>query len=125
MPEAVLQLLGLVVRWLEIIGGSALVFGFVYTTVKWFVEIRRDGAIEAVESYRKALGRAVIIGLEILVAATIIKTITVDPTVESLGLLVFMVAIRTTLGWAMALELNGRWPWQKPTLKGPQSKTAS
>ena len=58
MPEVVLQLLGLVVQWLEIIGGSALVFGFVYTTVKWFVEIRRDGAIEAVESYRKALGRA-------------------------------------------------------------------
>ena len=125
MPEAVLQLLGMVVRWLEIIGGSALVFGFVYTTVKWFVEIRRDGAIEAVESYRKALGRAVIIGLEILVAATIIKTITVDPTVESLGLLAFMVAIRTTLGWAMALELTGRWPWQKPTLKQDQLKAES
>ena len=117
MPEVVLQILSLVVQWLEIIGGSAHVFGFVYATVRWLLETRRDGAIEAVESYRKALGRAVIIGLEILVAATIIKTITVDPTIESLGLLASMVSIRTALGWAMALELNGRWPWQKPTLK--------
>ena len=53
------------------------------------------------------------IGLEILVAATIIKTITVDPTLEGLGFLAFMVAIRTILGWTMALEMNGRWPWQK------------
>jgi uncharacterized membrane protein len=51
--------------------------------------------------------------LEILVAATIIKTITLDPTLENMGLLAMMIAIRTALGWAMVLEMNGRWPWQK------------
>ena len=68
----------------------------------------------AVERYRQALGRVVLIGLEILVAAMIIKTITFDPTVEGMGLLAIMVAIRTILGWTMGLEISGRWPWQRP-----------
>jgi uncharacterized membrane protein len=73
----------------------------------------RDGRRQAIDHYRRALGRVVLIGLEVLVAATIIKTITVTPTLESMGILVFMVAIRTALGWTMVLEMNGRWPWQK------------
>ena len=62
--------------------------------------------------YRKSLGRVVILGLEILVAVTIIKTITVEPTVESLGLLALIIVIRTALSWTTVLEMNGRWPWQ-------------
>jgi uncharacterized membrane protein len=54
------------------------------------------------------------IGLEVLVAATIIKTISVNPTLESMGLLAFMVVIRTIIGWTTVLEISGRWPWQKP-----------
>jgi uncharacterized membrane protein len=54
-----------------------------------------------------------LIGLEILVAATIIKTITLEPTVESMSLLALMVVIRTVLGWTMVLEMSGRWPWQR------------
>jgi uncharacterized membrane protein len=54
-----------------------------------------------------------LIGLEVLVAATIIETMIVDPTVEGLGYLAIMVAIRTFLGWAMVLEISGRWPWQR------------
>jgi uncharacterized membrane protein len=53
------------------------------------------------------------LGLEILVAATIIKTISVNPPLESMGLLVIMVIIRTNLGWATVLEISGRWPWQR------------
>lgn len=68
----------------------------------------------AIQGYRRAIGRAILIGLEILVAATIIKTIVFDPTVENMGLLALMIAIRTALGWSMVLEMNGRWPWQQP-----------
>ena len=74
---------------------------------------RSQGAAAAIEGYRKAIGRVVLIGLEILVAATIIKTITLDPTFENMGLLAIMITIRTALGWSMALEMNGSWPWQK------------
>jgi len=61
-----------------------------------------------------SLGRVVLIGLGILVAATIIKTVTLDPTVENIGLLTIMVAIRTILGWTIVLEMSDRWPWQGP-----------
>ena len=114
MPEAVLQGLGVLVRVLEIVGAGALVVGFVVATVHCFLETRRQGAVAAVEGYRQALGRAVLIGLEILVAATILKTITLEPTVESMSFLAIMVAIRTILGWTMVLEMSGRWPWQRP-----------
>lgn len=114
MPDEVFQGLGLVVRGLEIVGAGALVAGFLVATLHWFLATRRRGLVEAVEGYRQALGRAILIGLEILVAATIIKTITVEPTVESITFLAIMVAIRTVLGWTTVLEMSGHWPWQKP-----------
>ena len=114
MPEVVSQGLGMVSRGLEIIGASILIAGFLITTVRFFRATRRQGAVAAVEPYRKSLGRSVLIGLEILLAATIIKTITIEPTVENLILLSIMVVIRTVLGWSMVLEIDGRWPWQRP-----------
>ncbi len=114
MPDEVLQGLGVLVRVLEIVGAGILVLGFVIATGRWFLGTLRQGADPAAESYRQALGRVVLNGLEILVAATIIKTITLEPTVESLSLLAITVAIRTILGWTMVLEMSGRWPWQRP-----------
>ena len=66
----------------------------------------------ASEPYRQSLGRTVLIGLEVLVAATVIKTITLDPTAQGMGILVAMIAIRTVLGWTMVLEMTGLWPLQ-------------
>jgi uncharacterized membrane protein len=54
----------------------------------------------------------ILIGLELLVAATIVKTITLEPTLEGMGRLAIMVAIRTILGWTTVLEVSGRWPWE-------------
>ena len=114
MPDEVLQSLKVLTQVLEIVGAGALVLGFVIATALCFRRSLQQGALPAVDRYRRSIGRAVLIGLEILVAATIIKTITFDRTVEGMGLLALMVAIRTTLGWTMVLEMNGRWPWQKP-----------
>ena len=113
MPEPVIQGLRMLAQGLEIVGAGALVLGFVVASVKALHQTRSLGARAAYDRYRQSLARVVLIGLEILVAATIIKTITVDPTLASLGLLAVMVAIRTILGWTTVLELNGRWPWQK------------
>ena len=74
----------------------------------------RVGFVDAaLDRYRRSLGRSVLIGLEILVAATIIKTIIVEPSVEGMGLLITMIIIRTMLGWTTVLEVSGRWPWQR------------
>jgi len=118
MPDFVSQGLELVVRGLEIVGAGALVLGFLITTWRFFRGASRQGAVTAVGPYRKSLGRAVLIGLEILVAATIIKTITLEPTVDNLILLAITVVIRTILGWSMILEIDGRWPWQRARADG-------
>jgi len=113
MPDAVVQGLATLTRALEIVGAGALVLGFVITTVRWVRQSLQQGAMSALAPYRQALGRTVLIGLEVLVAATIIKTIIVDPSLEGVGYLAIMVAIRTFLGWATVLEISGRWPWQR------------
>jgi uncharacterized membrane protein len=114
MAEGVQVALTVLVKLLEIIGAVVLVLGFIIGTARWFRNSLLEKKADAGEHYRRALGRVILIGLELLVAATIIKTIALEPTVEGAGLLVFMVAIRTSLGWATFLEMNGRWPWQTP-----------
>jgi uncharacterized membrane protein len=59
------------------------------------------------------IGLALLLGLEILVAADIIKTVAVEPSFASLGILGLLVVIRTFLSWTLVLEIEGRWPWQR------------
>jgi uncharacterized membrane protein len=73
----------------------------------------RIGVMQAVKNYRRGLARVILAGLELLVVATIIKTVTFDPTLENLKLLILMIIIRTIIGWTIALEMNNRWPWQR------------
>ena len=65
------------------------------------------------ELYRQQLGRAILLGLELLVAADIIRTVAVTPTFESLGVLAVIVLIRTFLSYSLQLEVTGRFPWQR------------
>lgn len=58
---------------------------------------------------------ALLLGLEIMVLADVIETITVTPTFESLALLAAIVMVRTAVSWTLTLETEGRWPWQAPT----------
>jgi uncharacterized membrane protein len=67
---------------------------------------------DLVQEFKRGLGRTVLVGLEILVAATIVKTVTVEATFSSIGLLAGMIAVRTILSWAIVLEIDGHWPWQ-------------
>lgn len=66
------------------------------------------------EGYRRLLGRSILLGLEFLVAADIIRTVAVAPTFRSVGVLAVIVVIRTFLSFSLELEITGRWPWQKP-----------
>ena len=64
-------------------------------------------------AFRLYLVRALLLGLEVLVAADVIRTVAVSPTLNSVAVLAAIVAIRTFLSWSLILELEGRWPWQK------------
>jgi uncharacterized membrane protein len=69
--------------------------------------------------FRSQLGRAILLGLELLVAADIIRTVAITPTMESVGVLAGIVLIRTFLSWSLELEITGRWPWQQKELAEP------
>ena len=114
MPDEIFQSLKVLEQALEIIGAFSLVLGFVIATVRCFRQSLRYGAIHALTGYRQSLRRVTLIGLEVLVTATIIKTITLQPTLENIGFLAIIVVIRTLLSWTTVLEMSGRWPWQKP-----------
>jgi len=75
------------------------------------------------ETYRRRLGRSILLGLELLVAADIIRTVAVTPTFESVGVLALIVLIRTFLSFSLELEITGRWPWQKQ--HGAEAPTAA
>ncbi|MDQ0678820.1 putative membrane protein [Arthrobacter pascens] len=67
-------------------------------------------------SYRQLLGRSILLGLELLVAADIIRTVAITPTFEGVGVLAIIVLVRTFLSFSLELEITGRWPWQKEYL---------
>lgn len=60
------------------------------------------------------LGRALLVGLEILVAADIVRTVALEATLQSVLVLGLLVLVRTFLSWALVVEMEGRWPWQLP-----------
>lgn len=68
---------------------------------------------QAVLNLRSSLGRAILLGLEFLVAADIINTVAVEPTLQSVAVLAGIVAIRTFLSFSLEAEIEGRWPWQR------------
>ncbi|PZS16365.1 MAG: hypothetical protein DLM57_10545 [Pseudonocardiales bacterium] len=73
----------------------------------------RVGAVDTYRRYRQQLGRSILLGLELLVAADIIRTVAVTPTLRSVAVLAGIVLIRTFLSFSLELEITGRWPWQK------------
>lgn len=107
------EIVRIVVVLLEFAAASLLMLGFVIATVIWIRESLFDKSDNALLNYRRALGRVILIGLEVLVAATIIKTIVALPTLAGMGSIVALVVIRTAMGWTTRLETYGRWPWQR------------
>jgi uncharacterized membrane protein len=106
---AIIQAVGEII---DIVGVIAIVVGIVYAVVDAALRgIRRLSPVYT--RFRRVLGRAILLGLELLVAADIIKTVAVTPTLDSVVVLAIIVLIRTFLSWSLELEISGRWPWQK------------
>jgi uncharacterized membrane protein len=63
--------------------------------------------------YRGQMAKSLLLGLEILVAADIVRTVALDPTLAAIAALGLLVLVRTFLSWALVVEMEGRWPWQQ------------
>jgi uncharacterized membrane protein len=95
--------------------GIAIIAGGAFGTLAIFSLQFSRGANrdEAVANFRSSLGRAILLGLEFLVAADIINTVAVTPTLVSIAVLAGIVIIRTFLSFSLEVEIEGRWPWQR------------
>jgi uncharacterized membrane protein len=95
---------------IEIFGVLIIVTGIVWST---YLHLRQPMPGEDTEIYKIRIGRSLLLGLEVLVAADIVKTIAHELSFISLGLLAGLVLVRTFLSWTLVLEIDGRWPWQR------------
>ena len=104
-----------VTRMVEIVGTAIIVAGaFGALGIFLFRMATSAGPRDTlVAAFRSNLGRSILLGLEFLVAADIINTVAVEPTVQSLIVLAGIVLIRTFLSFSLEVEIEGRWPWQK------------
>ncbi len=104
-------------------GGVAVIaLGAVYHSVSFLARARNADREHLFRSYRQGLGRSILLGLELLVAGDIIRTVAIRPTFTSVGVLAAIVAIRTFLSWSLEVELTGRWPWDREPR--PRDRTA-
>lgn len=97
---------------LDAVGVVAIVGGTVAAVVLASRGLLRREA-DVYRRFRRFLGRSILLGLELLVAADIIRTVAVTPTLDSVAVLAAIVVIRTFLSWSLEVEITGRWPWQK------------
>ncbi|MDK1326576.1 DUF1622 domain-containing protein [Arthrobacter sp. zg-Y1143] len=97
----------------DLAGVAAIVLGAIAASVAAVAALaQRKPRVYA--DYRQRLGRSILLGLELLVAADIIRTVAVTPTFESLGVLAVIVLIRTFLSYSLQLEVTGYLPWKRP-----------
>lgn len=97
-------------------GVFVIVIGLVIATGRFLYRAPGDGE-QSYRWFRQDLGRAILLGLEFLVAGDIIRTVAVSPTLENLYVLALIVLIRTVLSMTLQVEVDGRWPWQQAESK--------
>jgi len=108
-------------HWIELVGSVLDLIGVGLIATGLVISFARYAGImfavpEGIDAYRRLrqdIGRAILLGLEVLVAADIIRTVAVTPTLTSVAVLGAIVVIRTFLSMSLQLEVEGRFPWQQ------------
>lgn len=109
------------VRWtiigLELAGLLAITGGFAWSIAKSIVVYTRHTTDERYVSFRRDLGRSTLIALELLVAADILRSLVLEPSLPNIAVLGALVTIRTFLSFSIDVELDGCWPWQRAKVR--------
>ncbi|MBB6125491.1 DUF1622 domain-containing protein [Sphingobium subterraneum] len=118
MDSVLIDVIHWITRAIELTGTGIIVSGAGAALLKFLGQVFKGALDErAVGGFRSNLGEAILLGLEFLVAADIINTIAIQPTLQSLAVLAGIVLIRTFLSFSLEVEIKGRWPWQRETGK--------
>ena len=128
MPnEHLVETVRAVIEWaalgIEIVGAVVIVAGVLRVaitrgTVRYLFKLDEPGAYD---SYKHQIGRTLLLGLEFLVAGDVVRTVALEPTLDSVAVLGLLVLVRTFLSWTLAVEIKGRWPWQPRATPQPHS----
>jgi uncharacterized membrane protein len=114
-------ILDLITRTIEWCGIAIIVGGLIFGSTRFAISVIAQRADERrFRRYRADVGRGILLGLEFLVAADIIATVALRPSLESLAVLAGIVAVRTFLSLSLEVEVSGRWPWQQPNTEVQQ-----
>ena len=112
-PEIFERALHLIAMLFESAGVAAMMLGLILAFVHAARMVRQGSALaDTYHPFRTTLARSILLGLELLVAADIIGTVAVKPTVQNLSVLGLIVVIRTVLSFALQIEISGRLPWK-------------
>jgi uncharacterized membrane protein len=98
---------------LDAAGVAVMALGIVVATVSVGLNRLRGAGEDGYRTLRQNVGRSILLGLELLVAGDIIRTVAVEPTFRSVGVLAVIVLIRTFLSFTLEVELRGSWPWRR------------
>ncbi|MDA3935983.1 MAG: DUF1622 domain-containing protein [Actinomycetota bacterium] len=112
MQERMVALIESVSVAFEFAGVLVILVGFGYALLRAYRSARRESGGSAYLELRATFGRSILLGLEILVAADLIRTIAVEPTLDNLAVLGVLIVLRTFLSFSLEVEIDGRWPWQ-------------
>jgi uncharacterized membrane protein len=113
-----------VVRGFEIAGVACLALGSLWALTSAVPVLLKHGMLAAYERTRQMIGRSILLGLEILIIADIVQTITIDATLDSALTLGLVVLVRTFLSFSLEIELEGIVPWRRWTIGGERSALA-
>jgi uncharacterized membrane protein len=99
---------------IEILAVVIIIVSVFYSSARFFYYLfsQRSVSNDQYLSYKHSLGRSLLLGLEILVAADVVRTVALEPTLENVASLGLLVVVRTFLSWSLVVEMEGRWPWQ-------------
>jgi uncharacterized membrane protein len=92
-----------------------IVIAIIFGSVRFLLQLWTP-ATDPYRAYKRLLGRSLLLALEFLVAADVIRTVLLDLTAKGMEILGALVVVRTFLSWSLVVELEGHWPWQSTTL---------
>lgn len=111
--QSIIEKVGIVV---DGAGVLVIVVGIIIASIRTLLPESDSAGVDRYSLYRRRIGRSILLGLELLVAGDIIRTVAVEPTLQNLAVLGGIVIIRTFLSFTLELEISGRWPWQTKKL---------
>ncbi len=102
-------------EWIELAAIIVIGIGVILASISAVRAALNTNIDDGLRTFRHQIAKGLLVGLDLLIAADIIRTVTLEPTIENVGVLALIVFVRTVLSWTLVIEHEHRWPWQSRT----------